>query len=408
MSELENKEHENLNEAAVHPDAEVEKAAEPEVDSQDVDPIAETNRALESVKVELESVIKTAKSAFEDLKKQLAPLRDGISEVGETLKNLGTENAENADGSEKEPRKIFVVGEAEAEEDASEGDDEDDIEDEEDDADDVEDEDDADDTEDEDAGASDADDDAPGRELDMKVVASAAHEASDLLSDGFNKLKSHASNIKFDFKSAISKEFEQYADENLKDADYEVDENGKRVVKIDGKFVQEHASDVVPALIRGAVGSFFKAFLGTDILADESEKRDSDKEASQAEAAADKAEEAESKYRVQFDFSNALKDAIRTAKVTPAAETAEEVKDREAGREVLIEGAQLVEDAMNGKSTDDARDRLAAAYKHGSLDESEKAPEEIHAVDEKHQKILDLAKQFENSVSPDHSDQEEK
>lgn len=398
MSELEKKDNEIADETKseqVAPEAAEEAGAD--ASAQTVDLAEEANRTLEAVKQELESVIKSAKSAFADIKKQLSPLRDGISEVGETLKNLGTDNAEGAEG-EKEPRKIFVVGEAEPEDEVEETEEEEVEDEEEEDADDeAEDEADADEDED---NSEDDENDEPGRQLDMAVVSAAAHEASDILSDGFNKLKDHASNIKFDFKSAISKEFEQYADKNLKDSDYAVDENGKRVVKIDGKFIQEHASDVVPTLIRGAVGSFFKAFLGTDILADESEKAEAakDGEAKEGEAKAD-AENSESKYRVQFDFSNTLKDAIRTAKVTPAAETDEEIKEREAGREVLIEGAQLVEDAMNGKPTDDARDRLQAAYKHGSLDDSEKAPEEIQAVDEKHQKILDLAKQFEDSAN---------
>ena len=402
MSELEKKDNEIADETKSEQVApEADEAGAADAPAQTVDLAEEANRTLEAVKQELESVIKSAKSAFEDIKKQLSPLRDGISEVGETLKNLGTDNAEGAEG-EKEPRKIFAVGEAEPEDEVEDADDEveeDDVEDADEADEDVEDE-----ADDEDDSEDDGNDE-PGRELDMAVVSAAAHEASDILSDGFNKLKDHASNIKFDFKSAISKEFEQYADKNLKDSDYAVDENGKRVVKIDGKFIQEHASDVVPSLIRGAVGSFFKAFLGTDILAEESDNTEAKEgEAKEGEAKADAKEgeakaDAESKYRVQFDFSNTLKEAIRTAKVTPSAETEEEVKEREAGREILIEGAQLVEDAMNGKPTDDARDRLQAAYKHGSQDDSEKAPEEIQAVDEKHQKILDLAKQFEDSAN---------
>ena len=408
MSEMEKKDLEMTGSEDVKAaeDAQADAAAEAEVvegEAADFDPVDEVNRTIEAAKKELENVIKTAKSAFDDIRKQLAPIRDNINEIGDSLKKGVTEDAPQ-DGVDKKSA-LFDADETDqaADDDGlDEDENEDEIADSE--AEDADDEDEAEDAEDkdEDEGAEDAEADAvPGREIDMAVVSAAAHEASDLLADGFQKLKSHASNIKFDFKSAISKEFEQYADENLKDSDYEVDENGKRVVKIDGKFVQEHASDVVPALIRGAVGSFFKAFLGTDIMADGS-KEAADAPSEDAKAEAENAD-ADSKYRVQFDFSNAVKDAIRNAKVTPAAQNEEEVKEREAGREVLMEGAHLVEDALNGKNTDDARDRLAAAYKHGALDESEKAPEEIQAVDEKHQKILDLAKQFENSVSSDHA-----
>ena len=315
------------------------------------------------------------KAAFEDFKKQLAPLKDSLKELSSALK-AGTEAAEKK---------------AQENADASNAD--------------------ASDDEDKPEEA----DSTQANETDKEAVA-AAREAGELLTLGIDKLKSQVSKAKFDFKGAFEREFANYADANLKEDEYTLDENGRRVVKVDGKFLQQHANEVIPALLRGTVGSFFKAVLGEDLIktAEDKEKAGGDNadaaseevkaqglKADVEDANAEDTEKEPSKYRVEFDFSRALGDAIRNAKVSPDATTDEAKHDRAVGREILIESAKIVEDSLNGKSVDDAKERIEEAKERVDKPDSEKAPEDIEAVDEKHKKILELSKQFEKNMNPD-------
>ncbi|MBQ9396736.1 MAG: hypothetical protein IJU23_14620, partial [Proteobacteria bacterium] len=96
-----------------------------------------------------------------------------------------------------------------------------------------------------------------------------------------------------------------------------------------------------------------------------------------------------------------LANAIRNAKVTPSAETDDEIHSRETGREMLIESARIIEDSLNGNPTDDAKERMEEAVKRVDMDDADKSPEDIQAIDEKHQRILEMSRQFEKNMNPD-------
>lgn len=320
------------------------------------DPQAEANLALESAQSALNDAVASMKTAFSNLKEQMAPLAEGLREI----KNTINESAQNAKAAADEAAQERKAAETE--------------------------------TADEKADETTAD-----RAQNAGVAA--VKEASELLNLGVEKLKKRSANLKFNLKDVVAKEFEDYADKNLKDGDYIVDENGKRVVKVDGKFMQEHGNEVVPAILRGAVGSFLKAVLGTDPI--KNAEKPAEDEALKAADIKEDDSARESKYHVEFDFAEALGNAIRNAQVSPAAETEEEVHNREQGREVLIESARIVEDTLNGKPAEDAKDRLEAAMNRPDMAEADKAPEDIQAIDEKHQKILEMSKQFEKDMNPD-------
>ncbi len=309
--------------------------------------------ALAEAKETLGEAIDNIKTAFAGLKKTLEPLRVGLTDVAGTFK-------EGADEFRKmTSQAVDKVNHSEGtQEEAKEA--------------------------------------AQAPEAKKSPEVAAAKEASEAIAAGMNKLKDRASKVNFNLRDSLQKEFEQFADKNLSESDYTVDENGKRVVKVDAKFMQAHANEVVPQLISGAVGSFFKAILGENIMQTQSaEKTDEDADEAKSE------EKAESKYAVKFDFSGAVSDAIRNATVMPEAQTEDQIHEREQGREVLIESAKIVEDSLNGLSTADAKERIEKAVKRVDMDDADKAPEDIKPIDEKHQKILDLSKQLDQSSHHD-------
>lgn len=321
------------------------------------DPKAETNAALEAAQTALNDAVANMRSAFSDLKKQMAPLADTLRDVKNAI-NEGTQQARNAAEAAAAERK--AAEKANSDENAS---------------------------------------DKPAN-----ATAAAAKEASELFNAGVEKLKNRSKNLKFNLKDVISKEFEEYADQNLKDGDYVVDENGKRVVKIDGNFIQQHGNEVVPVIVRGAVGSFLKAILGTDPIKDAEKKTEGTENADETTESADENKEetkAESKYHVEFDFAEAVGNAIRNAQVSPAPETKEEQLNRDQGREILVEGARIVEDSLNGKPSVDAKDRFEAAMNRADMSDADKDPKDIQAIDEKHQKILEMSRQFEKDMNAD-------
>ena len=329
------------------------------------DPKAETDEALKEAQAAVNDAVINFKNALKDLKAQLAPFASSLKEVKDAI----VEGADNAKATIEAARK--ENDEKEAAEEAKKAED--------------------------------------PKEEDPAI--SAARAASETVNIGIDKLKERANNMHFNFKDAIKHEFHEYAKANLKDDDFTLDENGKKVVKIDGKFMQNHANEVVPALIRGTVGSFLKSLLGTDLLneeeADKIEKaaeEEANKEQETAEKPAEKSEEAADDapdYRVEFDFADSLANAIRNAKVTPSAETEDEVHSRETGREMLIESARIIEDTLNGNPTDDAKERIEEAVKRVDMDDADKSPEDIQAIDEKHQRILEMSRQFEKNMNPD-------
>ena len=319
------------------------------------DPKVDTNAALDAAQSALNDAVANMKTAFSDLKKQMAPLADTLREV-KTAINEGAQNAKAAAEAQAAERKAKADAEGSDEPKAED------------------------------------------------ATASAAREAAEVINLGLDKLKKRAANLNFNLKDVLSRELENYADKNLSEDDFTLDENGKRVIKVDGKFMQAHGNEVVPALLRGTVGSFLKAILGSDPIKDAEKKTENGEDATETAKIADIPEadtNEPSKYRVEFDFAEALGNAIRNAQVTPAAQTEDEVHSREQGREVLIESARIVEDSLNGKSTDDAKERLEAATKRVDMDDADKAPEDIEAVDEKHQKILEMSRQFEKNMNSD-------
>jgi hypothetical protein len=332
------------------------------------DPKAETDEALKEAQAAVNDAVINFKNALKALKAQLAPFASSLKEVKDAI----VEGADNAKATIEAARK--ENDEKEAAEEAKKAED--------------------------------------PKEEDPAI--SAARAASETVNIGIDKLKERANNMHFNFKDAIKHEFHEYAKANLKDDDFTLDENGKKVVKIDGKFMQNHANEVVPALIRGTVGSFLKSLLGTDLLneeeADKIEKaaeEEANKEQEPAEKPAETSEKSEEAaddapdYRVEFDFADSLANAIRNAKVTPSAETEDEVHSRETGREMLIESARIIEDTLNGNPTDDAKERIEEAVKRVDMDDADKSPEDIQAIDEKHQRILEMSRQFEKNMNPD-------
>lgn len=352
----ENKEMEQQQAAPVTAETETEQAA-----TDDKKPakgiVIPLNReageeALADAKETLGEAIDNIKTAFAGLKKSLEPLRAGLTDVAGTFKEGADEFRKMT--SQAADKVSHAEGTQEAKETSAE----------------------------------------PEVRKSPEVLA--AKEASEAIASGMNKLKERASNVNFNLKESLQKEFEQFADKNLSESDYTIDENGKRVVKVDAKFMQAHANEVVPQLISGAVGSFFKAILGENIMQTQSAEK-----AEESESEDQSKDKAESKYAVKFDFSGAVKDAIRNAQVMPEAQTDEQIHEREQGREVLIESAKIVEDSLNGLSTADAKERIEKAIKRVDMDDSEKAPEDIKPIDEKHQKILDLSRQLDQSSHRD-------
>lgn len=323
------------------------------------DPKTETDEALKQAQDAVNDAVVNFKNALKDLKAQLAPFAESLKEVKDAI----VEGADNAKATIEAAREESKAKEAAEEE---------------------------------------------KKEQEPKTedpAVSAARAASETVNIGIDKLKERANNMHFNFKDAIKHEFHEYAKSNLKDDDYTVDENGQKVVKIDGKFMQNHANEVVPALIRGTVGSFLKSLLGTDLLNDDENAEDAehkaDEENVETEEKIDETPAEAPDYRVEFDFADSLANAIRNAKVTPAAETEDEVQSRETGREMLIESARIIEDSLNGNTTEDAKERLEEAAKRADMDDADKAPQDIEAIDEKHQRILEMSRQFEKNMNPD-------
>ena len=353
-------------------------------------PDFEPKAAVDTMNAALEDVVNNLRTAFSELGKQLAPLREGLKEVSVVLKDSAKELKKSAEVAAEAIKTAETDG-ANAEEVTEE------------------------------AKADKAVEDAASEtkaetkpEFEEGSAAAAIRDASDAVAQGIGKMKDRMANTKFDFKGAVSREFESFADAKLKDEDYTIDENGKRVVKVDGKFFQNYGNDVVPALIRGTIGSFLKTLMGEDVMAeaDKADKTDSedknDSETAEAEVVTEEAKteetadtQTDSKYRVQFDFSNAFADLLKNAKVSP--EVSEKIEERQldVSRAALIEGGRIVEDVLNGKGTGNIEERVGKAMDEAAKDDSEKAPEDIKAVDEKHKRILELAQQYEHNMNPD-------
>lgn len=341
------------------------------------DPNAKPANSLGSAQEALDDAIKGLKSTFNDIKTQFAPILEGLKEASHVIRESTGEAAKNLSeivNSAAEP-----------------------------------------------AQETDAQSSEPTEENEQKTedpAVTISRETSAAIAESINQFKKRAEGGKLNLGNILSSEFEHYADEKLTDKDYTVDENGKRVVKLDGAFIQAHGDEMIPTLIRGTVGTFLKTLLGDNIMKqvelaqrDDEETNDT-KDVSKTEEIAETEETAESteesvedvtrekKYRIEFDFANAVSDIVKNAKIVPNRDikTPEDEKDLAVSKEVIIETSQIAEDLLNGKPVDtDAR--MQAAFERAET--QEKRPEEIEAIDDKHRRILELSKQFEEKMASD-------
>ena len=238
-------------------------------------------------------------------------------------------------------------------------------------------------------------------------------QTSEVINLAYERLKRQGIEKKIDLKNIIEEQFAAYADKNLTDKDYTVDENGKRVVKLDAKFMQEHGLEAVPTVLGGIAHSVVGTLFG-DILGINEQEKTADAEnqaASEASDAEADASKDEPKYRVQFDFAKLLGEALKNAKISSvkSAETGEtvEVDEKESAlaREVASKGAQMMEDVLNGKEPDEALSKIEGTVANPNHIPPSLAPEEITPVDEKHQRILDLAKEYDQALKGNDDDQ---
>ena len=97
---------------------------------------------------------------------------------------------------------------------------------------------------------------------------------------------------------------------------------------------------------------------------------------------------------------------IQNAKVVPKnADDATDEESIERSKILVIESAKMTEDVLNGKPVTDATERIEKALEEAEKkrDPDYQSPEDIEAIDEKHRKILEMAKEFERSMAkPDH------
>ncbi len=235
----------------------------------------------------------------------------------------------------------------------------------------------------------------------------AVKETSEVINLTLERLKRRGIERKIDLKSVLQDQFTKFADKNLKENDYTVDEDGKKVVKVDAKFFSNHGSEALPAILGGVARSVVNTLFG-DILgikdAKSEEAKDDDKAEGEAEVVTSEEtkveEKAEPKYKVQFDFAKMLGDAIQKANAQskPANHTP---KEEAEARQAAAKGVQIVEDVLNGK---DPTERLEKEARDAEIEAANPTPDAINPVDEKHQRILDLAKEYDQAMKDDDDD----
>lgn len=240
----------------------------------------------------------------------------------------------------------------------------------------------------------------------MTAEQETVKETSEVINLAYERLKRQGIEKKIDLQNVIREQFEAYADKNLTDKDYTIDENGKKVVKLDAKFMQEHGMDAIPTVLGGiahsVVGTLFGDVLGIQPDKPKDEEVASDEAGTDASDASSATKD-EPKYKVQFDFAKLLGEAIKGAKISSvkSSETGETIdydnKDAAVAREVASKGAQLMEDVLNGKEPDESLSKIEGVIKEAQAPAS-LTPEEITPVDEKHQRILDLAKEYDHAL----------
>lgn len=231
-----------------------------------------------------------------------------------------------------------------------------------------------------------------------------SRETTEAITQGIQKLKSRMTPENLNLKGILSDEFEAYADRRLTDADYTVDDDGNRVVKIDGAFMHAHGNDMIPELLRGTLGTFLRNILGSNVVAIETDASGDKSETQDQTADAEHKSEENSKYRIKFDFADTLSEIIQNAKIVPKeGEAPIDAEALDRSKAIVIEGTKMTEDALNGIPVTDAAQRLEKAVEEADKkrDPDYQSPEDIEAMNEKHRKILEMAKDFERSMSKD-------
>jgi hypothetical protein len=143
----------------------------------------------------------------------------------------------------------------------------------------------------------------------MTAEQETVKETSEVINLAYERLKRQGIEKKIDLQNVIREQFEAYADKNLTDKDYTIDENGKKVVKLDAKFMQEHGMEAIPTVLGGiahsVVGTLFGDVLGIQPDKPKDEEVASDEAGTDASDASSATKD-EPKYKVQFDFAKLL------------------------------------------------------------------------------------------------------
>ncbi len=296
----------------------------------------------------LEELLGTLKSAFGDLKKELAPLKDSFIELMQAMReNLAEVTKEVQDAAEESLK----------------------------------------------------------TKLSEQNASSDAKATNDILSLGLEVFKNKADATGDNLHTVVSREFAQFADEKLTEEDYKIDENGKRHVVINSAFLQKHGTDFLPSLIKNTLDNIVKTLFGDAnfeaVMAQAYGSKTAADAAETPEKAADAAPSHE--YDVELDLADNWTEAMRNVKVPPLPnaqnDNSESPARTERIRELFIEGGHIIEDAINGKSVGDTADRLriaASRAKNATADDS---------LTDEQMRILDSTKKFEDGMNPDKDDE---
>ncbi len=323
------------------------------------DAAAQANLEVIAAKEALDDAVRNLKTAFGDIKTQFAPLIASIKDTAETIRKSRLADKPNQSSSPS--------GENSAE----------------------------------DAESEKTDAQPPKTE---QVSVELSRETTEAITQSIQKLKSRMTPENLNLKGILSDEFEAYADRRLTDADYTVDEDGNRIVKIDGAFMHAHGNDMIPELVRGTIGAFFRNILGGNAAEIETDASGNNPETQTSSAGAEQKFEDNAKYKVKFDFADTLSEIIQNAKIVPKDGEAQiDAQALDRSKAIVIEGTKMTEDALNGIPVTDAAQRLEKAVEEADKkhDPDYQSPEDIEAMNEKHRKILEMAKDFERSISKD-------
>ncbi|MFA5623541.1 MAG: hypothetical protein WC966_00595 [Bradymonadales bacterium] len=245
-------------------------------------------------------------------------------------------------------------------------------------------------------------------------------EQAEVINLALERLKRRGIQRNIDIKAILSEHFEHYVDKKIDEEELSTDEDGKKLVKIDSKFMQNHGKELVPYLIGGIAQGIFGNIFGDELFPNELAKEeprqdpqageDADAEKKTLIAKKDEAEKTEAepsegegvdgakakepKYKLKFSIADVITEFLQKATPVKTPETPEELAETENARQALIRAGEVFEDTLNQEATlDDVKAALETPP-----EAKEEAPAEIEPEDEKHEKILKMAKEFEKSL----------